>query len=298
MEVELGRRSFLEGIGIAPLVVPFLAGSSQALGDSVQQLESVKRANRSTFPNMVSPIDHVRANLRMIASLDEEDCPWWYNGTVYAVVGEEQPVPLLNVEGMEVYRASLIGEDAYELTGNTVTFYRDFVSNEMLYEFFNPYTERKIEVPPAVQSAGPGRGFTYEASGIRPTSFRDELPDDPPKFLWHEAGEFVWMHSSRVYPPGMSTPRAERQSVFANSGSFHDLSINKLMSCFSSTFFSPWMKWLDMDGRPGHVIWHAGGAKLESFEGLHSEYRERVEREFPESLTGKPPAGSGGKKVE
>ena len=53
-----------------------------------------------------------------------------------------------------------------------------------------------------------------------------------------------------------------------------------------------------MGNRKGHMIWHAAGAKIDSVADLPSPYRERVEKEYPERLTGKPEAGTGGKKVE
>jgi hypothetical protein len=49
-----------------------------------------------------------------------------------------------------------------------------------------------------------------------------------------------------------------------------------------------WLKWMDMKGEPGHVIWHASGAKLRSIDDLPREYRERAEREYPERLSARP----------
>jgi hypothetical protein len=49
-----------------------------------------------------------------------------------------------------------------------------------------------------------------------------------------------------------------------------------------------WLKWMNMTDEPGHVIWHASGAKLRSLDELPREYRERAEREYPERMTAKP----------
>ncbi len=292
--MTLDRRSVLGGVGIATGVMPILSACS----DSLRGLPFADFGAKKTMLNISTPREHLEAILRMSASLEEEDCPWWFNGTVYGIIGEEQPVPLMNIEGMEIYHVSHLGENVYEMTGNTATFFRDVETNAFLYEYKNPFTGKVVDVPASVQGGGPGRGFTYEESGIRPTMFKDKMPDKPPHFEWHMAGEYVWAHSSREYPPGMTTPRAERQSTFARKEDFLNPAIKKLMSSFTSTFFSPWMDWLGMDDRPGHVIWHAGGAKLNSLDDLPQEYRERVERDHPDRLTGKPAAGTGGKKVE
>ena len=57
---------------------------------------------------------------------------------------------------------------------------------------------------------------------------------------------------------------------------------------FGSTVHMPWFKWLDMGDRPGHLVWHAGGAKLKSIDELPVEYRRRAEREYPALLTADP----------
>ncbi len=124
------------------------------------------------------------------------------------------------------------------------------------------------------------------------------MPDDPPNFEWEAVEGTVWVHSSRVYPPGMTTPRAERQTAFALLKEFLDPDAKRYSAHFSSTFFAPWLGWMEMEDRPGHMIWHAGGVKLSSIDQLSPRYRERIEREYPERLTGLPDAGSGGKEVE
>ena len=37
-----------------------------------------------------TPEQNLRAFIRMQGSLREEDVPWWYNGTIYGVIGEEK----------------------------------------------------------------------------------------------------------------------------------------------------------------------------------------------------------------
>ncbi len=57
---------------------------------------------------------------------------------------------------------------------------------------------------------------------------------------------------------------------------------------FSSTYFAPWPKWMEMTGQPGHVIWHADGVKLESVEDLPEGFHQRMQAQFPERLRALP----------
>lgn len=43
----------------------------------------------------------------------------------------------------------------------------------------------------------------------------------------------------------------------------------------------PWERWLDMGDRPGHVIWHFDGVKLDNAELHDRDYLERARAHTP-----------------
>ena len=274
----LGRSLLLGATGAALPMVPLPAEASV----------------QGALPDFADPAVNLRNVVRMQGSLREEDVPWWFTGVIFAVRGDnETPRPLVRFEGMEIYwfRHTPGG---YVLGGNTVTFFRDFESNEYLREFRNPWTGRLEEVKPAVQ--GGNLGFSYGVDGIWPvrldgTAF-GEPKTAPLRLKWHAIGGHVWLQHQTVYPPGMPAMHGQRQSMFAQRRDFLDPGLDALPATFSSTVFMGWLKWMDMKGEPGHVIWHASGAKLRSVAELPREYRERAEREYPERLTARPRSGA------
>jgi hypothetical protein len=178
----------------------------------------------------------------------------------------------------------------YQLGGNTVTFFRDFETNEFLHEFRNPWTGKTDAVKPAVQ--GGNLGFSYSPEGIWPVRL-DGTPMGEPKrgplrLQWHSMGDHVWLQHQTVYPPGMPAMHGQRQTMFARASDVREGKFDALPATFSSTVFMGWLKWMDMKGEPGHVIWHASGAKLRSIDELPREYRERAEREYPERMSARP----------
>ena len=110
------------------------------------------------------------------------------------------------------------------------------------------------------------------------------MPDAPLKKWWSSAAGKVWMNNDTVYPPGLPPPRAQGQSMFASVAEFNDPDLQRIPSVFSSTVTMPWLEWMEMGERPGHLLWHAAGAKLPSLDGLPVEYRKRAEKEFPERM--------------
>lgn len=277
---QLTRRGFLVGTGLV------------ALGMSCEALPGVAGTPDRRVPDLSVPENNLRELVRMAASLREQDVPWWYDGTIYGIVAGEHPRPLVKFEGMEIYWMRHLGPGEYELIGNTVTFYRDVNSGRMIDTYQNPYTGAVNKVTPAVQGGGPGRGFNYSVKGIRATKFMAQLPERRLLLDWSFVRDMVWLHNETAYPPGMAPPRAQRQTMFAPLKSLLDRSLDALPAVFSSTVFQPWPKWMDMGERPGHVVWHASGAKLRSIEELPQEYRRRAEQEFPQLLSADPARGA------
>ena len=172
MTAPLSRRSFtLTALGTGTGLL--------ALGVASDALPRVAGSLPPRMPDLSLPATNLRALVRMTASLEERDVPWWYDGTIFGVVPGENPRPLVKFEGMELYWMQHLPGGAYELTGNTVTFFRDVNTGAMLSEFRNPYTKATNVVPPAVQGGGPGRGFNFSVQGIRFTRLLDQLPEDP-----------------------------------------------------------------------------------------------------------------------
>ena len=261
MKVTVSRRDMIWGLGL--------------LGVSSAKSFPALAENRE-LAEINSPSENLKHLLRMSASLDPEDCPWYYNGTIFAVIGEKAPVPIMNFQGMEIYWVEKLEEGKYWFTGNTVSFMTDTQNGEWLREMRNPFTGKTLEVPAAVQGGRPDRGFYYSVDGVEPSWAADKIEDKPLKLWWTQAGDFIWLHNETVYPPGMPQPRKQRQTTFANLKDFKNSKIRKISSAFSSTFFSPWPSWMKMDDRPGHVIWHASGIKLGSTDELPANYKKRI----------------------
>jgi hypothetical protein len=280
MANRIGRRAVVSGGLLLGLAGGGLIASPEGVASAP--------GRDALLPN--APAEHLRQLVRMQGSLREEDVPWWFTGVIFAVTGDAAtPRPLVRFEGLEVYWFQHVGT-GYRLGGHTVTFFRDFATNEYLYEFRNPWTGRADAVKPAVQ--GGNLGFHYGEDGIWPVRLNGEAFGSPaPRPLWvqwHAAGEQVWLQHQTVYPPGMPPMHGQRQSMFVSRRDFANRRLAALPAAFSSTVFMGWLKWMDMKDHPGHVIWHASGAKLRSIDELPREYRERAEREYPERLSARP----------
>ena len=281
--MEVSRREWL---GNSLLLGAATAGG---LGSALPEADA---ATQRELPDFADPAVNLRQLVRMQGSLREQDVPWWFTGVIFAVRGDrETPLPLVRFEGMEIYWFAHTAT-GFMLGGNTVTFFRDYETNEYLREFRNPFTLKLDAVKPAVQ--GGNLGFNYSTEGIWPVRLDGAALGEPRRaplrLQWHAIGSHPWLQHPTVYPPGMPPMHGQRQSLFARREDFANAQLDALPTTFSSTVFMGWLKWMDMKDQPGHVIWHAAGAKLRNIGELPREYLERAEREFPERLTARPRA--------
>ncbi len=281
MTQHFSRRMFVAAAGMAALPATTFLSSACAK-------EGSNAGKRRVVPDLSQPRANLEGMLRMTASLTEEDVPWWFDGTIFGIVGEEAPLPLVRFEGWEVYWVRPVENDAYELTGHTVTFFYDVDTGEMLDTFENPYTGATNKVTASVQGGGAGSGFNYSENGVRPTRFIDKMPEKPLLLQWSSVRNLIWMHAETAYPPGLPQPRKQRQTMFAPLDEFNDPEVMNLSTAFSATVFENWPRWMDMGDEQGHVIWHASGAKIDTLDDLPDAFRERLEREHPDRMTGHP----------
>jgi len=227
-----------------------------------------------------------KAWMRMQSSLEEKDSPWWYMGRIYAQVGEAEPKHIVDLEGTEIYWARPLDNGEVSISSRTLTFFKDPATGEMLDEFANPYTGESLPVHPNILGGRDGARYTLEGM-----VFSERI--DPARELrrwnwqWTHSGRHIWMMASRGLAH-MPQPWMEAFTMFCLADDFADPAIASLRSSFSSTYFSPWLPWMGMSGRQGHLIWHSSGCKLNSVDEVSEAYRARADRLFPGQLTANP----------
>jgi hypothetical protein len=245
--------------------------------------------------DVADPAQALAAMLRIQGRLDGRDAPWWYFGRIYGMVGESAPRLLVRFEGLEIMRLTPAAPGEYAATGVTTSFFQDPATKEVLETFANPWTGRTNTVTPNLIGGTANPITFYSASGVRPARVApaDWKPDGL-HLTWDFHGEHAWLAHDRVYPPGIPQPMGESSVARARLADLGDAARAFVPASFSSTYFAPWPKWMEMAGQPGHVIWHADGVKLDSVAELPPAFRARVEKLFPERLRALPylPAGA------
>jgi hypothetical protein len=285
------RRDFVVTAGAAGALGAFTGGEAEATAASAPSPAGAVAGNSD-------PRNSNLGIVKLMASLDPEPAPWWFAGILYAQQGESRPLPFVRCEGCEQYRTERQGDGSYVMHGSTLTFFRDVESREWLDEFANPITGKRVEVRPNVlQSSGSG-GFVYPADGSAGYFFGkmgntgqlaykpvDEtaaagVPRTQParpkgEMSWHLVGDTVLATTSRAIETP-AQPWVETSTIMTTRAAFFDPKVRSTPATGTATYLSPWLKWMQMEGVPGHLVWHAPSVKLASLAGLPPEYRARA----------------------
>jgi len=275
MHYDLGpgsdRRGFLLGMAGALLAAPVFAGAHSGKLD------------------LSKPEDAFTAKLRMQGRLDERDAPWWYFGRIYGIVGETAPRLLVRFEGLEIPRFTKTLEGQYAASGVTTSFFQDPYTKQVLQEFKNPYTGKTNAVSPNMLGGTADPVVFHSIRGTRPARVAEaDWTYGSGHDVWDFHDEHVWISHDRVYPPGIPQPMGESSVGRARLEDLLDTSRAYCPAGFSSTYFAPWPRWMEMAGQPGHVVWHADGVKLDGIDALPRDFRERMEKLYPDRLYAKP----------
>jgi len=195
-------------------------------------------------------------------------------------------MPLVGFEGLSTARLVDNGDGTYQKLLREVVMYTDLETGEVLEEFVNPYTERKV---PVVHVANDPFNFVISQYKPEPPSYgglnKDKPPRQPLLLDWRITREDTVMLTSDIhlfYPAALQPDKWPLESagpmttvselfryVFRRE-EVEDESITGLE--FSGTWvrITPWFPWLLMGQSPGHITYICDQGAYNSIDTLRN----------------------------
>jgi len=234
--------------------------------------------------DLEDPSDNFSCFMRTRGDTAGEEVVFYWSGSISSFVPGERGSLLFRADGYNIGRLVQV-DDGYELLTREVFVYRDPASGEILDSWPNPFTGEEVEVVHVWND--PVNSYMPRSDGDWEFRMPYNLLDD---------GRICWnLDILLTYPsplPVDSYPEFSASDIYQGAELFHffvsfeDLENSELTSVpcqISWTRFGQWLPWMKMGQRPGYLIYHCSGSKLEGgYDALPEDIRELVEENHPE----------------
>lgn len=230
--------------------------------------------------------DKLDAYVKIRLSEDEsEDIVFYWSGTVFQFIPDQQTQPIFNIEGYTISRSKKT-DPGYDQLAREVMVFKDPATGEILKTWYNPAIEDSVEVfhvfndPVNFQltlerfeserslikfeSLGNGRGcMSADVWLCYPSVLtKDEYPENTRSNFYNRGELFSFFYDEKE----LQNPR-----------------LNSTPATFSWSSIGDYLPWMRMADRPGHLVYMARGAKLEGgFNAIPSTLKHYILRSRPE----------------
>jgi len=215
--------------------------------------------------------------VKVRSSLDGTQTFLTWTGSIYAFVPGEKRKHLFKMVGMSVSRCIGKEEESWDFTSRELTYYLEPSTGEILQRWGNSWTGEALPVMHVANSPVQGHfkgEFPAQVEGNSTTFVFDLFPTYPNPLA--EDPKFA------DYSPNPTYQAAE---LFKLTVPTEDLLNSELPSVsklnLSWDRIGPWLPWMKMGDRPGHLIYSAYGSKVNGFTDLPQLLQNEINTRVP-----------------
>jgi len=240
-----------------------------------------------------NPQDHLRALVRLRGRVGQ-GCWLWFGGTIYGRQPDEAIAPLFGFHSVlwMVYQAE--DESSYVFRQRESCHFTDLATGDVGERFTNPYTDRSN---PMIGYVSPIHAFKFKGDGTAPpgkgmTPLRESRLCPAIEFGGDDIWTTEWRRNEYMTGarneefPEASTGTRSRKSVDVatyrgRTADVLDPNVEFVPAQLIFVADVPWMQWMFMGDRPGHMLWSGAGVKVAEVGGLPDPLRRRIDGVHP-----------------
>lgn len=227
--------------------------------------------------DLSDPDQNLQAFVKTRAALDGSEVVFWWAGTIHSFIPGERGIHLFNFEGFNVARVERI-KQGYILLSREAAFYKDRESDAILETWDNPLsgqTNQVIHVWNDPVNQNLFLNSRYGPFNVSTTLLGADL-------YWHM--EIFLNYPSPLprsrYPQYSGSDEYQAAELFQYYTRLIDVIDQEKASIpcqISWSRISPWLPWMEMADRPGYLVYHCHGKKLENgFDDLPQKIKDYV----------------------
>jgi hypothetical protein len=229
----------------------------------------------------------IAKRLQCGVSVDEPAVYHW-SGNIYGRVEGQRDTLLFRGEGMNIRRCVAVEDPTrgkgWRMVSREVMLMLDPETGEVLDRWQNPYTGASVEVmhihndpvngPPNFEFGSDGK--PYAIPSLREEGPYVFVPFEVPLFYPNPlAGDYQDAVGNQYHAMEIFDFAALKEELY-------DASAPTAYPMISWVRLSPWAPWMNMGGRPGHMVFNAMGRKLPGgFEELPEVLKTEIRANYP-----------------
>lgn len=261
---------------------PVASAERRQTESAAKQTENLERAAAQLYSIDATLLqsddeERLRGFIKTRFSLNpSEDVVYFFTGEVYAVVEGRPTTRLFGVDGFSAARAVPI-DGGWRMLTREVAAYVDGPNREPLTTWRNAQTDCDVAVVHVWND--PVNHDLTSGTSIMTTQLGDSICWSVDAFPRYQsplpASEFPSIGGSEMY---------ESAELFSFVTGAEDLKseLPSSPACLSWSRIGPWLPWMQMGERPGHLVYHCRGHKLQhGFEDLPNTLKQLVMQNNP-----------------
>jgi len=215
--------------------------------------------------------------VKVRSSLDGTQTFLTWTGAIYSFVTNENKKRLFNIVGMSVSRCIANDDGTWDFTSRELTYYLDPQTDEILPKWENPWTGETVTVVHVANSPVEGHfkgTFPGQVNGGITTFVFDLFPTYPNPLASDER--------FKEYSPQTTYQAAELFKLTVPSEDLLNpdtVSVSKMLISWDR--IGPWLPWMKMGDRTGHLIYSASGLKVRDFTELPQLLQDEINTRVP-----------------
>lgn len=246
-------------------------------------LSSVARATAQTsfVPDFAGPAEALRAHVKLVGSLANEQVISFYRLNVYADLHNGNFVPLFTMNNLLVDDWTAQSESQFQMLKYEAGYYTAIDSYEPISEFKHPITGKGTKIQNFRLGPVP-RNYSvdgYSVMGFHPNPLPLEI-----------IGDRVFLATQSIESsPGFLDPKKTRytNSFMTYSATLADMQNSELACAPVHAQLqnkNEWAQWMSMEGHPGGTVVRGFGGKVNGVESLPPGVLSNFEKQTPQIL--------------
>jgi hypothetical protein len=273
----LSRRDALALAGAAALASPALQAGGHARRVAFDSRSA--RQNLDVF-------------IRITGSADPEQEVLMHNqARVFSVIGDDEILrPLFDMEGFKIRRSVALDDGGYHILQREVFVYKDLESGEIINEWFNPFTGETVEVVHLYNNPVNHHITTVFPRYYNPGTEERQVEPEPFVMPWSILGDeatFFFDTNTKwknVLDPKIWKRESTGEYVRVTESEWYTASLADIENPDLASVpyvggwsrLGPWLPWMFMGGKPGHLRYRGKKTKLDSIADLNEPLRSYV----------------------